>query len=118
MDIAEKLKTERRRKKITLQHLSELTGIHISNLKSYENGHTKSIPIDKIIILSKIYEKDPNYFLLDSKKIIEDDNKNSLSTLDAIITINEALISKLTLLSEKDTKKYLALIEKFLINKI
>ena len=71
MKLHEKLKFEREKQGYTLNELSELTGLHRITLHDYETGKIKNIPSDKILLLSKIYKKDPNYFLLDNDKNIK-----------------------------------------------
>ncbi|CAM3135384.1 helix-turn-helix transcriptional regulator [Streptobacillus felis] len=115
MSIDKKLKSERKRLKLTMERLAELSGINVSKIKAYENGYTKNIPLENLTILSKIFGKDINYFLLDDNNTEKDDTN---PILDSILTINEALLSKITLMSEKDIKRYLKHVEKFLKDKI
>ena len=89
MKLHEKLKFEREKQGYTLNELSELTGLHRITLHDYETGKIKNIPSDKILLLSKIYKKDPNYFLLDNDKNIKSHNENihNIEDINAIMLV-------------------------------
>lgn len=67
-EIGKKLRIERKKRDLTMQQLSILSGVAKTTIQSYENGKI-NIPSDKIVLFSKIFEKDPNYFLLDEKTL-------------------------------------------------
>ena len=92
MKLNEKLKFERVKQGYTLNELSELTGLHRITLHDYETGKIKNIPSDKILLLSKIYKKDPNYFLLDNDKNIKSHNENihNIEDINAIMLVNNS----------------------------
>ena len=103
MKLHEKLKFEREKQGYTLNELSELTGLHRITLHDYETGKIKNIPSDKILLLSKIYKKDPNYFLLDNDKNIKSHNENihNIEDINAIMLVNKQLLESLSIDSEE-----------------
>ena len=116
MKLHEKLKFEREKQGYTLNELSELTGLHRITLHDYETGKIKNIPSDKILLLSKIYKKDPNYFLLDNDKNIKSHNENihNIEDINAIMLVNKQLLESLSIDSE-EIKKFLKKYYKFII---
>jgi len=119
MKLNEKLKFEREKQGYTLNELSELTGLHRITLHDYETGKIKNIPSDKILLLSKIYKKDPNYFLLDNDKNIKSHNENihNIEDINAIMLVNKQLLESLSIDSE-EIKKFLKKYYKFIIKNI
>ena len=119
MKLHEKLKFEREKQGYTLNELSELTGLHRITLHDYETGKIKNIPSDKILLLSKIYKKDPNYFLLDNDKNIKSHNENihNIEDINAIMLVNKQLLESLSIDSE-EIKKFLKKYYKFIIKNI
>ena len=119
MKLHEKLKLEREKQGYTLNELSELTGLHRITLHDYETGKIKNIPSDKILLLSKIYKKDPNYFLLDNDKNIKSHNENihNIENINAIMLVNKQLLESLSIDSE-EIKKFLKKYYKFIIKNI
>ncbi|WP_039901536.1 helix-turn-helix domain-containing protein [Leptotrichia sp. oral taxon 879] len=119
MKLNEKLKFEREKQGYTLNELSELTGLHRITLHDYETGKIKNIPSDKILLLSKIYKKDPNYFLLDNDKNIKSHNENihNIEDINAIMLVNKQLLESLSIDNE-EIKKFLKKYYKFIIKNI
>ena len=103
MTTSEKLKKERKNKRYSLKQLEILSGIPLRTLQGYESGKTKNISHERLIKLAEIYEKDPNYFLL---------NDSNLKTL---LIINSTLIEQFELLDDKKKIQLLEYISKFII---
>lgn len=113
MDIGEKLKNERKKFKYTIRDLSELTGISISAIKSYENGYVKNISIDNLKLLSNVFMKDPNYFLLNEYDLLEGSKKADFIEIKKKILLD---VSKTILngsVSKEKTKEFTDFINKF-----
>ena len=56
MDIIEKIKETREAKGVSRYKLSQLTGIHESTLKRYEDGAIKKISFENLLKLCKALE--------------------------------------------------------------
>ncbi|MVX64258.1 helix-turn-helix domain-containing protein [Clostridium chromiireducens] len=58
-----RLKERRLFLEMTYQELADKTGISKSTLQRYETGTIKNLAYDKILIISKALDVDPNYFI-------------------------------------------------------
>ena len=112
MTTSEKLKKERKNKRYSLKQLEILSEIPLRTLQGYESGKTKNISHKRLIKLAEIYEKDPNYFLLnDNPERLEYEFNSNLKTL---LIINSTLIEQFELLDDKKKIQLLEYISKFI----
>lgn len=113
MKLSDKLKKERKLKKYSFKQLEILTGIPRVTLQAYETNRIKNISHERLIKLAEIYEKDPNYFLLndDPERLDYEFNSN----LKTLLAINSTLIEQFELLNDKKKIQLLENISKFII---
>ena len=118
MTLGEKLKKEREKSGYTFGELSKLTNLNRVTLHDYESGKIKNIPSDKIILLSKIYNKDPNYFLLDSQNFHDiEEHSKTIKNINSIIVTNRLLLQSLSI-DDEEIEKFLKKYHKFIIKNI
>ena len=111
-EIGKKLRIERKKANYTMQQLSILSGIARTTIQSYEEGKI-NIPTDKIILLSKIFNKDPNFFLLDK---VDSKHYNDISNnINIIQNIFTTTVNQFNILAEEDIAELNKLIENYII---
>lgn len=62
MNLAERLKEERKKKKLSQQGLAKLSNIHYSNLGRYERGDAKP-SAETLSTIARVLEVSPDYLL-------------------------------------------------------
>lgn len=112
MNLGNKLRIARKEKGYSLKQIELLTGIPAGTLHAYEVDKIQNISIDRLKLLSELYQKDPNYFLLESKT--ENKDKEFNLTLRIFLSIISNIISQFELLDEKNKNKLIEYISKFI----
>ena len=111
-EIGKKLRIERKKANYTMKQLSILSGIEQNTIQAYETGKS-NIPTDKIILLSKIFNKDPNFFLLDK---VNSKHYNDISNdINIIQNIFTTTVNQFNILAEEDIAELNKLIENYII---
>jgi transcriptional regulator with XRE-family HTH domain len=67
MCFSEKIKLQRKNKRMSLKQLSDEIGLSVSHLFNLENNRIKNPGIDTLMKISVFFNKSPNYFLLNEK---------------------------------------------------
>ena len=114
-EIGKKLRIERKKRDLTMQQLSILSGVAKTTIQSYENGKI-NIPSDKIVLFSKIFEKDPNYFLLDEKTLKSNRQKsNEYSDISFALKLCKTTLQQFKFLSDDKLVEIIEIMYDFII---
>lgn len=114
-EIGKKLRIERKKRDLTMQQLSILSGVAKTTIQSYENGKI-NIPSDKIVLFSKIFEKDPNYFLLDEKTLKSNRQKsNEYSDISFALKLCKTTLQQFKFLSDDKLVELIEIMYDFII---
>lgn len=114
-EIGKKLRIERKKRDLTMQQLSILSGVAKTTIQSYENGKI-NIPSDKIVLFSKIFEKDPNYFLLDEKTLKSNRQKfNEYSDISFALKLCKTTLQQFKFLSDDKLVEPIEIMDDFII---
>lgn len=114
-EIGKKLRIERKKRDLTMQQLSILSGVAKTTIQSYENGKI-NIPSDKIVLCSKIFEKDPNYFLLDEKTLKSNRQKsNEYSDISFALKLCKTTLQQFKFLSDDKLVELIEIMDDFII---
>lgn len=86
-----RIKDKRRELKLSKEKLAEYLNVNDTQIYKYESGISK-IPIDKLILLSKLFKVNINYFIgeYDFKEPINNQLEKRITELKEIYNINDA----------------------------
>lgn len=85
-----RIKDKRRELKLSKEKLAEYLNVNDTQIYKYESGISK-IPIDKLILLSKLFKVNINYFIgeYDFKEPINNQLEKRITELKEIYNIND-----------------------------